>query len=309
MLRNTNTTRPIRTRLAAMLLSGLTLITGLVVGSTPTAEAAAPTSRTVLLVHGMPGPLDIFFSKVDCKDAAMTAWANGLRNRGITNVVTVGYNNNDVNCNLRVPGIANNDMNTSLDEVAREFANLVWNNYTSRGVKIAISAHSMGGLIVRRAITGVMNQDAGYPAYLYVSDVVTSGTPHFGAVVAGVCALSFNLQCLQMSAGLDLLPRNPFIWALSLYGNPQADQRAPFSPVDGTDWTLIGSWCDTAVGGASSTAMDNTYRWTFANLWPKLDVHKEVFGLGDPRGCYDHLELITKPAALDLIFQGLTTWK
>jgi triacylglycerol esterase/lipase EstA (alpha/beta hydrolase family) len=302
MLRNTNTTRPIRTRLAAMALAALTLVGGAVASSTSTAAAAAPTSRTVLLVHGMPGPLDIFASKVDCNDAAMTAWAKGLRTRGLTNVLTVGYNNNDINCNLRVPGIANNTMNTSLDEVARELAQLIWTNYTSRGVTIAISAHSMGGLIVRRAITGVMNHDAGFPAYLYVSDVVTSGTPHFGAAVAGACALTINLQCLQMAAGLDGLPRNAFIWALSLYGNPQADTTW------GTDWTLIGSWCDAAVGGASSIAMHNTRRSSIASAWPKLDVHKEVFVWGDARGCYDHLELVTKPAALNLIFRGLTTW-
>ncbi len=306
MLKNTNRYRPIRTRLATMALAAITLITGVGVASTSTAQAASPTTRTVLLVHGMPGPLDIFASKVDCNDAAMTAWAKGLRARGITNVLTVGYNANDINCNLRVPGIANNTMNTSLDEVALELAQLIWNNYSSRGVRIAISAHSMGGLIVRRAITGVMNHDAGFPAYLYVSDVVTSGTPHFGAAVAGVCALTINLQCMQMAAGLDGLPRHAFIWALSLYGNPQADKLS-FVP-EGTDWTLIGSWCDSAVGGASSVAMDNTYRSTYSNLWPKLDVHKEVFGWGDPRGCYDHIELITKTAPLDLIFRGLTTW-
>jgi hypothetical protein len=219
-------------------------------------------------------------------------------------VLTVGYNNNDVNCSLRVPGIANNTMNTSLDEVARELAQLIWTNYTSRGVRIAISAHSMGGLIVRRAITGVMNQDAGFPAYLYVSDVVTSGTPHFGAAVAGACALTINLQCLQMAAGIDGLPRHAFIWALSFYDNPQADGRAPMYTAQGTDWTLIGSWCDTAVGGASSLAMDDSF---LAVYRPDLGVHKEVFGWGDARGCFDHIELVTKTAPLDLIFRGLTT--
>ncbi|MEY4174331.1 MAG: hypothetical protein RI900_1496, partial [Actinomycetota bacterium] len=180
-------------------------------------------------------------------------------------------------------------------------ANLVWNNYTSRGVPIAVSAHSMGGLVVRRAITGVMNRDAGFPAYLYVSDVTTSGTPHFGAMVASLCAASINLQCLQMAAGTDWLPRHLFIWALDLYGNPQADSYY------GTDWTLIGSWCDEAVGGASSTRMYNAYRTSVTSNAVVLGVQTEVFNWFDPRGCFSHLELITKPAALDLIFRGLAT--
>ncbi|MEY4339770.1 MAG: hypothetical protein RLZ14_1620, partial [Actinomycetota bacterium] len=218
-------------------------------------------------------------------------------------VLTVAYNNNDYNCDLRVPGIADNNMNTSLDDVAREFANLVWNNYTSQGVPVAISAHSMGGLVVRRAITGVMNHDAGFPRYLYVPDVTTSGTPHFGAMVAGLCAASINLQCLQMTAGLDGLPRHLFIWALDLYGNPQGDTYY------GTDWTLIGSWCDEAVGGLSSLRMPNTRRHSVvAGTGNYLDVRTEVFVPLDSRGCHNHLELITKTSALDLIEQGLTTW-
>lgn len=306
MLTTQRTHRTIRT-LARRILAGTVvaagLLGGLVAGSTPTAEAASPRSRTVLLVHGMPGPADVIASRVNCKDAAMAAWKSGLTRRGFTSVLTVGYNGNDYNCDLRVPGIADNTMNTSLDEVAREFANLVWNNYTSRGVPVAISAHSMGGLVVRRAITGVMNHDAGFPAYLYVPDVTTSGTPHFGATVAVLCAATINLQCLQMAAGVDPLSRHPFIWALDLYGNPQADSYY------GTDWTLIGSWCDEAVGPVSSRRMVNSVRTSrIAGSGSFLDVRTEVFYLNDPRGCHNHLELITKPSALNLIDQGLTTY-
>ncbi|MEY4173860.1 MAG: hypothetical protein RI900_1025, partial [Actinomycetota bacterium] len=126
MLRNANATRPIRTltrRILAGTVAAAGLLAGFVAGSAPTAEASAPRSRTVLLVHGMPGPADVIASRVNCKDAAMTAWKSGLVTRGFTSVLTVGYNNNDYNCDLRVPGIADNTMNTSLDDVAREFAN------------------------------------------------------------------------------------------------------------------------------------------------------------------------------------------
>ncbi|MEY4338461.1 MAG: hypothetical protein RLZ14_311, partial [Actinomycetota bacterium] len=77
MLGNTNTTRPIRTltrRILAGTVAAAGLLAGFVASSAPTAEAASPRSRTVLLVHGMPGPADVRDSRVNCKDTAMTAW-------------------------------------------------------------------------------------------------------------------------------------------------------------------------------------------------------------------------------------------
>lgn len=148
---------------------------GLVLFQAQMATASAVNATPILVVHGFDAD---FSNGINCKDPVMLAWVQGLQSRGFTRVKTIGWYKGDVNCDLRVPGIGNNTVDTSLDEVGREFANLVSDEFGT--TTVAISAHSMGGLVVRRALHGVQNGHSGFPTNIRVSDVVTSGTPHAG---------------------------------------------------------------------------------------------------------------------------------
>ena len=203
-----------------------------------TAHASIPTpGTTILLVHGFNASAP-FGGHIDCKDSTMKPWADGLRARGFT-VKTVAWYADDTNCDMAVPGISDNTVNTSLDQVAREFTNLVANRFGS--TPVGISAHSMGGLVVRRAIDGVEHHHSGFSANIRVSDVVTSGTPHRGTGITSFCtnvAVAFT-ECSQAAPG------SAFLGALA--NNPQT--------TGGTDWTLTGSECDLVVSAASATGM------------------------------------------------------
>ncbi len=179
-------------------------------------------------------------------------WANAisvLRERGFTGpFITWGYYRENRNCYANYDG----DVNTDLTTIARLFAQFVFKNYTSRGGRVVdVVAHSMGGLIVRRALTGVLRHEPGFPGWLYIEDVVTLSTPHSGAVVGQVCDNLFDLgQCAQMR------PRSAFMTYLELYGqNPQS--------AVGTDWSLIGSYADFVVPGGVATGMNAGHKYIY----------------------------------------------
>ena len=265
------------------------------------ADAAATRDTTILVVHGFDGgglgdlPLD---SAVDCRNPIITAWVAGLRARGFTDVRTVGYYRGDTGCdvNLAAAARADNTIDTSIDQIAREFADMVATNFTSRGVNVAISAHSMGGMIVRRALHGVQDLHASFPTQLRVSDVVTSGSPHNGAAVAGVCGILpagvVPTQCSQLAPG------SAFLRALA--HNPQA--------TGGTDWTVVGSDCDLVVTGASAVALNQVSQNRPGVARVRFPAPDLLAG-GCPLGVngFDHTELVTRPAPLNAIRDGLLT--
>src|SRR5262245_49597124 len=74
--------------------------------------------------------------------------------------------------------------NEKLEHVACRFAWYVYNTFSSKGIPVAIVAHSLGGLIVRYAL-GASNGNAAFPTApsgnpLLVESVVTIGTPFQG---------------------------------------------------------------------------------------------------------------------------------
>ncbi len=256
----------------------------------PMAHASIPTpGTTILLVHGFNASAP-FGGHIDCKDSTMKPWADGLRARGFT-VKTVAWYANDTNCDLAVPGVSDNTVNTSLDQVAREFTNLIANRFGT--TPVGISAHSMGGLVVRRAIDGVEHHHSGFSDTIRVSDVVTSGTPHQGAGITSFCtnlAVTY-FECRQAAPG------SAFLGALA--SNPQTSGS--------TDWTLTGSTCDLVVSAASATGMGS-------GSGVRPSVHRLVFAapsiwLG---GCTfvapsAHDDLVKSTQGLDAIAMGLTT--
>jgi hypothetical protein len=278
------------TRLTTRLFAAAAAAAVPVAALASTAHASIPTpSTTILLVHGFNASAP-FGGHIDCKDSTMKPWADGLRARGFT-VKTVAWYADDTNCDLAVPGISDNTENTSLDQVAREFTNLIANRFGS--TPVGISAHSMGGLVVRRAIDGVEHHHSGFSDNIRVTDVVTAGTPHQGASITSFCtnlAVTYN-ECLQAAPG------SAFLGALA--NNPQT--------LGGTDWTLTGSECDLVVSAASATGMGS-------GSGVRPSVHKQVFAAPSfwQGGCLfvapsAHDDLVKSAQGLDAIANGLNT--
>ncbi|MBM2620090.1 hypothetical protein JIG36_31710 [Actinoplanes sp. LDG1-06] len=145
---------------------------------------------------------------------------------------TVAYYTKDRSCNTRIGNFGNRAGN--LDDIGKALAWDIYNRYTRRNISVDAVGHSMGGLIIRAAITGVQKKLRGWPPRLYVEDVVTFSTPHTGAGFARLC----GGQCVDMRPGSAFLK-----W---LSKNPQSTQ--------GTDWTLLGAGDDDLVSWQSAVS-------------------------------------------------------
>jgi hypothetical protein len=253
------------------------------------ASAASLQTDPVLLVHGFNATFN-----TNCNDSTMRAWRNGLISRGWSDVRTVGWYANDTNCSLNVQSRWNNTSNTSLDEIAREFAWTVRNHFTRNGQPVAIAAHSMGGLIVNRAIQGVMLGEPGYPDEMHVTDVVASGTPFAGSAWAATCADTTGVQqCVQAKPGSAFLT--------TLAHNPQG--RLEGGAPGRTQWSLAGSDCDAIVSSSSARSMGQV-----SSARPTVQKIRYTappwFGCADPASI-SHEELITQSAQLRWISDQL----
>jgi triacylglycerol esterase/lipase EstA (alpha/beta hydrolase family) len=276
----------LRTALAAT----AALLSTLVATSAARAEHADVDDTPIILVHGFDGggfdniPLN---SAIDCKGREMELWRNGLEDLGFPSkhLITLGYYKGDVHCDRNVPFRGDNTVDTSIQQLAHDFATFVSDNFTKKGINVAVSAHSLGGIIVRQAIASVRKHKAGFPRALRISDVVTSGSPHAGSATALFCGSAFGSnaarQCEQVTPGSLFLG--------NLSNNPQGQGQ--------TDWTLIGSECDQVVSADSALAMSRG-----SNSRPK--VAKVRYGCSRR---FLHGELITAPVALKRIKKGLTT--
>jgi hypothetical protein len=172
----------------------------------------------------------------DCKstwDAAIKRYRGGNYTGAVR---SVAYYKADKNCNTR---IASGSQNTSIEELGRLLAWDIYNRYTKHGKSVDAVGHSMGGLIIRAAITGVQKKLKGWPSKLYIEDVVTFSTPHSGTLLANGCGFT---ECQEMRINSSFLK-----W---LSKTPYTAQR--------TDWTLIGSKFDLVVPAWSATVTDAT---------------------------------------------------
>lgn len=284
--RATITGRMRRVLCAALAAAGLA---STALAATPS-PAAADSLRTspLLIVHGFS-----LTNGINCRDdATMRTWTQGMRNRGWTDVRTVAWYSGDTNCTLGVDGVGNNTNFTSLTTIAKEFAWMVHGQFTVRGVAVAISAHSMGGLVVRRALDGVMNREAGFPPGMLVNDVVTAGSPHIGTPMANLCLSAIpSTICLEAALG------SPFF--LTLDENPQG--RNAVGTTRATEWSLIGSDCDEIVPGFSAVSMGRGN-----NTRPVVTTRTRTAPDFFAGGCFNsagvtHSELVTLGSNLDWI--------
>ncbi|MBB5870112.1 pimeloyl-ACP methyl ester carboxylesterase [Allocatelliglobosispora scoriae] len=192
------------------------------------AQAAGPqradgNHRPVIFIHG--------FNRTGAGRDCVGYWGDTIpefKDRGYT-TRTWGFYGGDHNCSAVFKGTKN----TSVKMLGREFAQYVYKNFSKPGRAVDVVGHSMGGLIVRAALTGTANREPGFPPYLYIEDAVTIATPHAGTKWALGCATT---QCK------DMRPRSTLLKWL---------QYVPQSRM-GTDWTLVGSADDKIVPMSSS---------------------------------------------------------
>jgi hypothetical protein len=149
---------------------------------------------------------------------------------------TYCYYANDTNCDIQAFG---GDRNRPIKTIAADLAWDIYDRFSKFNVAVDVVGHSMGGLAIRAALTGVEKADPAFPPYLYVEDVTTLSTPHRGANWAALCPFT---QCVDMRAGSSFLA-----W---LYDDPQG--------WSGTDWTVVGFDDDIFVP-AWSAAPDNMW--------------------------------------------------
>src|SRR4051794_37430604 len=96
-------------------------------------------------------------------DSYWKAALNGFRTGGWKGkLVTFGYYRTDSGCTVEYPGTRS----TPLKTVGQKLAWDIYNRYSRHGKSIDVVAHSMGGLIIRSALTQVAKKAGGWPPYL-----------------------------------------------------------------------------------------------------------------------------------------------
>lgn len=215
------------------------------------AQAAPVRGQTkdnaVIFVHGFAAS-----GGYDCTGYWSSAGAH-MRDNGWTGqLMTFGYYGGDSRCSFHHDG----NRNTSIHTVAHRLADIIYDNYSSKGLKVDLVGHSMGGLVIRSALLNVQRRTAGWPPYLYVEDVITLASPHQGARDAGFCAILY-LQCRQM------YPGSGFFAELEVLGTGSGGRAVLPQSAMGTDWTVTSSFEDDIVLESSGVNVDADHRMQY----------------------------------------------
>jgi hypothetical protein len=131
-----------------------------------------------------------------------------------------------------------------IKHLAYHLAWQIYTNYSSKGITVQLVGHSMGSLIIRWMLYRIQAHDANFPSVLYVQDVLTFAGPYDGSGIAAFC---WTTQCGEMTQGSSFLNE-----LNSNAPDPQA--------TNGTDWTIMGSNCDSTVDSGSATHMGNVHK-------------------------------------------------
>ncbi|WKN15254.1 putative lipase [Streptomyces sp. JUS-F4] len=220
--------------LAAALSAVLTMLAVAPAGAAGKPSRSNSASTRVIFVHGH-SPV----GKHDCTKTFKDARKHFTNKKWKGNLLTFGYYTNNKKCSANVTG----SRETPIKDVAKKFANYVAKNYTKKGIKVDVVAHSMGGLVVRAALHYTHQRAKGFPAKLYIEDVVTLGTPHAGITKSRATLCGKARQCT------DMKPGSSFLKALG--------SKMPSTTKNGnmsTDWTTVSSYNDGTVSESSGIA-------------------------------------------------------
>ncbi|GAA4616536.1 hypothetical protein [Saccharopolyspora hordei] len=226
---------------------------------TPTTAHAAPAAeKPMLLVHGYNGGPPTPCNTETWDEALEYYQDAGGRDR--SSMRTIGYYAGDADHCDEVIGDGAADPDRPIQDIARDFALHIYENYTLKGQTVDIVAHSMGGLITRVAVLGTREGWSGFPPEVAVEDIVTLGTSHQG--VANGCSDpekdpddGCTWQWYQMTpAGQG---GSGFIDKLHESAPGRGDRGLDDPWAAGIDWSLVGSAEDEKVSYAS--AIDKGY--------------------------------------------------
>lgn len=237
---------------AAIATAGLAL-------STPTTAQAAPAdSKPMLLVHGYNSEPPTHCNSSTWDEALEYYQEAGGRDR--SSMRTIGYYAGDAEHCDDVIGDGKAAPNRPIQDIARDFAWYIYENYTRKGQEVDIVAHSMGGLITRVAVLGTREGWSEFPPIVAVDDIVTLGTPHQG--VDNGCSDPdadpedrCTTQLHQMTPARE--GGSGFIEKLHESAPGRADRGLDDPWAAGIDWSLVGSTQDTTVSYES--AIDKGY--------------------------------------------------
>ncbi|NUT03740.1 MAG: alpha/beta hydrolase [Hamadaea sp.] len=212
------------------------------------APARADTKdNAVIFVHGFAAT-----DGYDCTGYWSSLGAHFRDNGWTGQLMTFGYYGGDSRCSFQYDG----NRNTSIHSVAHQLADVIYANYSSKGLKVDLVAHSMGGLVVRSALLNVQRHTPGWPPVLYVEDVITLASPHQGARDALFCTLIY-LQCRQM------YPGSTFFNELEVLGMGSGGRPILPESAMGTDWTVTASFEDDIVLESSGVNVDANHRMQY----------------------------------------------
>lgn len=253
-------------------------------------------SKPVLIVHG----------RDNYNMNGFASLVNYYKSAGYATVKRVGYYGGECNVELRAEGYGSHnshyggsgehsskvgcngvagaqvhDLNTDIMHMSYHLAWMIHDTYGAGGVTVDGVGHSMGGLMLRYAIWK-SGSGSPWPPKLRVEDVTTFGTPH-GGLGNSWCLASPWADVRQMCSS------NSFI------SNMQSGTGANPQGNGGTDWTAVGSDCDT---------------WVAWNLATKGNfAHKVVY----VSPCYGHSDYYTdvatgSDATADYMDAPSTSW-
>jgi triacylglycerol esterase/lipase EstA (alpha/beta hydrolase family) len=266
----------------------LVAVTGgyLGVGAGPASAAESPVSgpgSKVIFVHGL---AYLTGNTHNCQ----TYWAT-MQNKMIAdgwslgNFDSVQYYDDDINCDADIRNAAGNDIpvydgNTPIAQLGKDLAWYIYSNYTANGRYVSLVGHSMGGLIMRDAVSRTAAGVAGYPPSLLVWFNVTFGTPHRGTNSAYFCG---SVQCHNMRPGSAFLNSLPNRIGTGYWGTFGSVADAAVSCESAT-WR--GGLCYTypeyghgAYMNDTSDARDATYKDVTGSNWHAVRYAEAQLGL------------------------------
>ncbi|MDA3627679.1 hypothetical protein [Saccharopolyspora oryzae] len=235
--------------IAALATAGLALsIPAPVQAAGADEPAPAAKQNTMLLVHGYnPEP------PTKCNEST---WDTALQyfhdsgGRDRSSMRTIGYYKGDAEHCDDVIGDGEATRDRPIQDIAKDFANYIYRNYTSKGENVDIVAHSMGGLITRVAVLGTGEGWKGFPPKVAVDNIVTLGTPHQGLINGcsnpdaspdDNCTGQWNQMTPKSEGG------SGFIEKLHESAPGRGDRGLDDPWAAGIDWSLAGSLEDQTV--------------------------------------------------------------
>lgn len=226
------------------LIAVMTMSTIAATAAAPSGAYTANRSKPIVFVHGLDWQGD---PGTSCS-GTFGSMMSKLRSLGYTGAMnTLGYYQYDSGCTNSINSSGGNpgrhyasqhsaggshNANTDIRHLGYHVAWWIYNAYSSKGTTVDVVGHSMGGLILRYAISEVERRNPDFPPYLYVEDALTMGSPHGGSNWFTIfCS---QAQCQQMRMGSSFL-----VGMESTAWEPDG--------AGGTDWTSFGSDSDEAV--------------------------------------------------------------